>query len=133
LTTAGEKQPDLPISDPPAAAVEPEGTPVGDEQELREAAQTELQQLKEAARFATPERAVQVLEAMFFAAEKPLDLRALEETTQFPREVLQAALTELQATYAPGSGGVALVDLGGRWQLRTEPQVGAYVRRMLQV
>jgi segregation and condensation protein B len=133
LTTGGEKQPDLPISDPPAAAVEDEGTPVGDEQELREAAQTELQQLKEAARFATPERAVQVLEAMFFAAEKPLDLRALEETTQFPREVLQAALTELQATYAPGSGGVALVDLGGRWQLRTEPQVGAYVRRMLQV
>jgi segregation and condensation protein B len=133
LTTGGEKQPDLPISDPPAAAVEPEGTPAGDEQELREAAQTELQQLKEAARFATPERAVQVLEAMFFAAEKPLDLRALEETTQFPREVLQAALTELQATYAPGSGGVALVDLGGRWQLRTEPQVGAYVRRMLQV
>jgi len=133
LTTGGEKQPDLPISDPPAAAVEPEGTPAGDEQELREAAQTELQQLKEAARFVAPERAVQVLEAMFFAAEKPLDLRALEETTQFPREVLQAALTELQATYAPGSGGVALVDLGGRWQLRTEPQVGAYVRRMLQV
>jgi len=130
LTTGGEKQPDLPISEPPAEA---EGTPAGDEQELREAAQTELQQLKEAARFATPERAVQVLEAMFFAAEKPLDLRALEETTQFPREVLQAALTELQATYAPGSGGVALVDLGGRWQLRTEPQVGAYVRRMLQV
>ena len=133
MTTGGEKQPDLPISEPPAAAVEAEGAPAGDEQELREAAQTELQQLKEAARFATPERAVQVLEAMFFAAEKPLDLRALEETTQFPREVLQAALTELQATYAPGSGGVALVDLGGRWQLRTEPQVGAYVRRMLQV
>ena len=133
MTTGGEKQPDLPISDPPAAAVEPEGTPAGDEQELREAAHTELQQLREAARFVTPERAVQVLEAMFFAAEKPLDLRALEETTQFPREVLQAALTGLQATYAPGSGGVALVDLGGRWQLRTEPQVGAYVRRMLQV
>jgi segregation and condensation protein B len=133
LTTGGEKQPDLPISHPPAPAVEPEGTPAGDEQELREAAQTELQQLKEAARFVTPERAVQVLEAMFFAAEKPLDLRALEETTQFPREVLQAALTELQATYAPGSGGVVMVDLGGRWQLRTEPQVGAYVRRMLQV
>jgi len=133
LTTGGEKQPDLPISDPPAAAVEAEGPPAGDEQELREAAQTELQQLKEAARFATPERAVQVLEAMFFAAEKPLDLRALEDTTQFPREVLQAALTELQAIYAPGSGGVTLVDLGGRWQLRTEPQVGAYVRRMLQV
>jgi len=28
---------------------------------------------------------------------------------------------------------VILVDLGGRWQLRTEPQVAMYVRRMLQV
>src|SRR5439155_449977 len=30
-------------------------------------------------------------------------------------------------------GGIALIDLGGRWQLRTEPQAGPYVRRMLQV
>jgi segregation and condensation protein B len=133
LTTGSDNQPDLPISDPPPAAVESEDAPVADEQEVRQAAQTELQQLKEAARFATPERAVQVLEALFFAADKPLDLRALEETTQFSREVLQGALAELQATYAAGSGGVALLDLGGRWQLRTEPQVGAYVRRMLQV
>jgi segregation and condensation protein B len=28
---------------------------------------------------------------------------------------------------------VTLVDLGGRWQLRTEPQAGVYVRRLLQV
>jgi len=47
--------------------------------------------------------------------------------------VLKGALAELQTTYAAGTGGVALVDLGGRWQLRTEPEVGAYVRRMLQV
>ena len=103
-----------------------------DEEELQEATQTEFQQLKEAARFATPERAALVLEALFFAAEKPLDLPALEEATQFPKEVLQPALAELQKKYAPG-GGVLLVDLGGRWQLRTEPEVGAYVRRMLQV
>jgi len=108
-------------------------TTENDEQELQRAAQTDFQQLKEAARFATPDRAVIVLEALFFAAEKPLDLPALEEATQFSRELLQAALAELQKTYAPGSGGVALVDLGGRWQLRTEAQVGAYVRRMLQV
>jgi len=38
----------------------------------------------------------------------------------------------LQKRFASGSG-VVLVDLGGRWQLRTDPQVGAYVRRMLQV
>ena len=133
MTTEGEKQPDLPLEGQEGGAVEGGASPGSDEQELREAAQTELQQLKEAARFVTPERAVQVLEALFFASDKPLDLRTLEETTQFSREILDSALATLQATYAPGSGGVALVDLGGRWQLRTDPQTGAYVRRMLQV
>jgi len=138
LTIEGEKQPDLPISDRPssAEAEELDGGERGaaaDEQETQEAARTELQQLKEAARFATPERAVAVLEALFFAAEKPLDLATLEEVTQFSRELLESALAGLQTTYAAGTGGVALIDLGGRWQLRTEPQTGAYVRRLLQV
>ena len=138
MTIEGEKQPDLPISDRPssAEAEELDGGERGaaaDEQETQEAARTELQQLKEAARFATPERAVAVLEALLFAAEKPLDLATLEEVTQFSRELLESALAGLQTTYAAGTGGVALIDLGGRWQLRTEPQTGAYVRRLLQV
>jgi segregation and condensation protein B len=140
LTIEGEKQPDLPMADPAppleVEAAEGSGTGGGaspDEQELQEAAQTELQQLKEAARFATPERAAVVLEALFFAADKPLDLPTLQETTQFSKELLEAGLSAVQQRYAAGSGGIALVDLGGRWQLRTDPQVGAYVRRMLQV
>ena len=138
MTIEGEKQPDLPISDRPssAEAEELDGGERGaaaDEQETQEAARTELQQLKEAARFATPERAVAVLEALLFAAEKPLDLATLEEVTQFSRELLESALAGLQTAYAAGTGGVALIDLGGRWQLRTEPQTGAYVRRLLQV
>ncbi|MGZ6143798.1 MAG: SMC-Scp complex subunit ScpB, partial [Myxococcales bacterium] len=104
-----------------------------DEVELQDATQTELQQLKEAARFVTPERALQVLEALFFAAEKPLDLPMREEATQFDKETLQRTLVELQKQYAPGTRGVHLLDLGGRWQLRTDPSIGAYVRRMLQV
>jgi segregation and condensation protein B len=106
---------------------------IADETELREATQTELQMLKEAARFATPERALQVLEALFFAAEKPVDMPTLEEATQFSKEMLQTAIADLQKMYAPGARGVHLVDLGGRWQLRTEAEVGAYVRRMLRV
>ncbi len=129
MTIEGEKQPDLPLPDAPPAEVQDDS----DERELQEAAQTELQQLKEAARFATPERAAMALEALFFAAEKPLDLATLEEATQFSKELLQSALEALQKRYAPGAGGVTLVDLGGRWQLRTEAEVGAYVRRMLRV
>jgi segregation and condensation protein B len=129
LTTGSEKQPDLPMPSPPPAAAQESS----DEQEMQEATQTELQQLREAARFATPERAAVVLEALFFAAEKPLDLATLGEATQFSKDLLKTALEALQKEYAPGTGGVVLIDLGGRWQLRTEAQVGAYVRRMLQV
>ena len=115
------------------ARAEAEGRSMSDEVELQEATQTELQQLKEAARFVAPERALQVLEALFFAAEKPLDMAMLEEATQFDKEILQKTLAELTALYAPGTRGVHLLDLGGRWQLRTDPSIGAYVRRMLQV
>ena len=134
MTTEGEKQPDLPISERASPEAESAVERPGDGDEPgEEAARTELQQLKEAARFATPERAAMVVEALLFAAEKPLDLAMLEEATQFSRELLESALASLQSAYAAGSRGVILVDLGGRWQLRTEPQVGVYVRRMLQV
>ena len=134
MTTEGEKQPDLPISE--LASPDAEGAverPGAGDEPGEEAARTELQQLKEAARFATPERAAMVVEALLFAAEKPLDLAMLEEATQFSRQLLESALASLQSAYAAGSRGVILVDLGGRWQLRTEPQVAIYVRRMLQV
>jgi len=118
----------------------PEETPAADvaeaptdEEELQKAAQTELSLLAEAARFATPDRVRAVVEALLFAAEKPIDIGQLEETTRFSRELIAAALEELQRRYAPGSGGIVLVDLQGRFHLRTDPQVGAYVRRMLHV
>ena len=129
MTTESENQPDLPIPDLP----DEETAAVEEESSVEEAARTELQQLEEAARFTTPERAALVVEALLFAAEKPLDLPTLQETTQFPRELLLAALSSLQSAYAAGSRGVTLVDLGGRFQLRTDPQAGVYVRRMLQV
>jgi len=104
-----------------------------DEAELAEATQTELAMLTEAARFATPERARAVIEALFFAAEKPLDLPMLQEATRFAPALISGAVDELLRRYSAGTGGIVLLDLGARWQLRTDPQVGAYVRRMLQV
>ncbi len=133
MTIEGDNEPlpgQLPLSDELAKAPEAEKT---DEQELKEAAQSELSLLKEAARFASPERVRAVIEALFFAAEKPLDVQSLHETTQFAAPAIQQAITELSQAYAPGVGGVVLIDLGARWQLRTDAAVGAYVRRMLQV
>jgi segregation and condensation protein B len=139
LTTEAERNGEVPRepagAPPDASDGSPEAAeaPPGDEQELREAAQTELSVLAEAARFATPERVQAAVEALLFAADKALDLSALRDATQFEEEKLKEALAALQQKHAPGTGGTVLLDLGGRWQLRTDPQLSAYVRRMLQV
>ncbi len=136
LPAAPEPVPEPAATGPAIApATEPTATPAAqtDEQELKEATQSELALLKEAARFASPERIRAVLEALFFAADKPLDVQSLHETTQFAAPAIQQAIVELSLAYAPGVGGVVLVDLGSRWQIRTDAAVGAYVRRMLQV
>jgi len=139
LTTEAERNgevPREPAGAPPDAAEgssEAAEAPLGDEQELQEVAQTELSALAEAARFATPERVQAAVEALLFAADKPLDLAALRDATQFDEDKVKEALAALQQKHAPGTGGTVLLDLGGRWQLRTDPQLSAYVRRMLQV
>jgi len=139
LTTEAERNGEIPreaAGAPPGAAdTPPEAaeSPPADEQELHQTAQTDLSLLAEAARFATPERVRAAVEALLFAADKPLDLAALRDATQFDEQNLKDALAALQQKHAPGSGGTVLLDLGGRWQLRTDPQLSAYVRRMLQV
>jgi len=139
LTTEAERNgevPREPAGAPPDAAEgssEAAEAPPGDEQELQQAAQTELSLLAEAARFATPERVQAAVEALLFAADKPVDLAALRDATQFEEEKVKEALAALQQKHAPGTSGTVLLDLSGRWQLRTDPQLSAYVRRMLQV
>ena len=113
---------------PDAAAAPP-----ADEQEVQQESQTELSLLAEAARFATPERASVVVEALLFAAEKPLDLPSLRDVTRMDEALLRQAIALLQQRYSSGASGVVLVEVAGRWQLRTDPHLGAYVRRLLQV
>ena len=74
-----------------------------------------------------------VVEALLFAVASPLDVQALHETTHFSKQQLETALGALKLRYAADTSGVVLVEMGARWQLRTDAQVGAYVRRILQV
>jgi len=100
----------------------------GDEQELREAAQTELQQLrKRPIRYAGAGRAG--AGTMFFAAEKR-SICARWRHHAVSQGGPATALTELQAIYAPGSRGALVV-----WralQLRTS-RSRRLRPRMLQV
>ena len=127
MTTEAERNGEIPReaagASPGAADTPPEAaeSPPADEQELHQTAQTDLSLLAEAARFATPERVRAAVVAV------------LRDATQFDEQNLKDALAALQQKHAPGSGGTVLLDLGGRWQLRTDPQLSAYVRRMLQV
>jgi segregation and condensation protein B len=125
LTTEADTNGELP---PESAAVAPT-----DEQELQQEDQAELSMLSEAARFATPERARAVVEALLFAAEKPLDLAQLREITEMDESLLKQAIEALQQRYSAGTSGTVLVEVAGRWQFRTDPELAAYVRRMLQV
>jgi segregation and condensation protein B len=59
---------------------------------------------------------LRILEALLFAAEEPLDEKAL--AARLPAGIdVRALLLELQADYA--SRGVNLVRVGGKWSLRT--------------
>jgi segregation and condensation protein B len=65
-----------------------------------------------------PNRAeeLRILEALLFAAEAPLDEKALAGRLPAGADV-RALLTQLQKEYAPR--GVNLVRVGGKWSLRT--------------
>ena len=59
---------------------------------------------------------LRILEALLFAADEPLDEKAL--AARLPVDVdVRALLTQLQKEYAPR--GVNLVRVGGKWSLRT--------------
>ncbi len=59
---------------------------------------------------------LRILEALLFAAEAPLDEKAL--ATRLPAGIdVHALLVQLQKEYAPR--GVNLVRIGGKWSLRT--------------
>ncbi|MFL5453674.1 MAG: SMC-Scp complex subunit ScpB, partial [Myxococcales bacterium] len=123
------------VEPPPGVDVPPPVRAEGsDAEELVEAVKSELALLAEAARFATPERVRNVIEALLFAADKPLDVQQIAETTQFEKDQISNALEFLSVRYGQGGvSGIQLVDLGGKYQFRTDPDVGAYVRRMLHV
>lgn len=132
MTTEAERNGELP---PDAAEAPPadEQEIAQDEQEIAQDEQIDLSALADAARFATPERVRSAVEALLFASDKPVDLAALREATQFDEQLLRDALASLQQKHAAGSSGTVLVEVAGRWQLRTDPGLAAYVRRMLQV
>ncbi|MSP83979.1 MAG: SMC-Scp complex subunit ScpB [Alphaproteobacteria bacterium] len=73
---------------------------------------------------------VRLVEALLFAAPEPLDSATI--ASRLPDGVdLAALLSAIAAHYAPR--GVNLVEVGGKWQFRTAPDVGPHLRMQLEV
>ena len=76
-----------------------------------------------------PERAgehLRMVEALLFAASEPLEEKALTATLPEGAD-LKAILSELQAIYE--GRGVTLVNVAGKWQFRTAPDLAFLLRR----
>jgi segregation and condensation protein B len=76
-----------------------------------------------------PERAgehLRMIEALLFAASEPLDEKAL--SSSLPEGAnLKALLSELQGLYE--GRGVTLLNVAGKWQFRTAPDLAFLLRR----
>ncbi len=73
-----------------------------------------------------PTEHLRIAEALLFAAAEPLDLASLQQ--QMPDGVdVPAVLAELAAEYQ--QRGVNLVEIGGKWSLRTAPDLRHVLER----
>ena len=79
------------------------------------------------------ERVQGILESLLFASDKPLSLNQLHECTGLERPRIQTAMESLCAVHREGISGTVLYEVGGGWQLRTDPSNAEYVRRLLKV
>jgi len=75
---------------------------------------------------------VAVLEALLFAAGEPVTVRALAEAIDGakPDDVV-AGLDLLRARLAGSDRGLELIEVGGGWQLRTDPRFAKAVLSLL--
>jgi segregation and condensation protein B len=121
VTTPPEGDPELDELDPAqidAAEAEPE---------------TSFEKLVGKGKRLSDERVRTVIESLLFVSDRPLALEQLHEATGIAPERITKALSKLQGLRREGIAGVVLHEVGGGWQLRTDPGSSEYVRRYLKV
>ena len=75
--------------------------------------------------------ALPLVEALLFAASKPVPLDKLAEAAELPEEVVSAAVAALEAACAAPGRGVRLDRVAGGVRLVTRPEYDYPVRRLL--
>lgn len=77
------------------------------------------------------EEALPLLEALLFAASKPVSLDKLAEAAELPEEVVAEAVAALESACAASGRGVRLDRVAGGVRLVTRPEYDYPVRRLL--
>ncbi|MDK2856098.1 MAG: segregation and condensation protein [Bacillota bacterium] len=73
-----------------------------------------------------------LLEALLFAAGRPLTIKELANAAGLSLEDTELGLEELRRTLADARRGLVLREVAGGVQLFTRPEFAPYVRRLLQ-
>jgi segregation and condensation protein B len=90
-------------------------------------------QVQAKAKRLSPEKTRTIVESLLFVSDKPLSVDQLFEATGIERQRIVEALEKLQGLRREGISGVVLHEVGGGWQLRTDPGSADYVKRFLKV
>lgn len=114
------------LEDVDAAVIDVEDAPAPD-------LQSGFEKLQQKSRRLTPERVRTIIQSLLFVSDRPLTVDQLYEATAIDRERIQAALDQTTGEFRDGIAGIVLHEVGGAWQLRTDPGSAEYVRRFLQV
>ena len=78
-----------------------------------------------------PQEFVRAIEALLFAADRPLNLPTLEVVLgSGSQDEIQSALGQLGQHYDGVRSGLVLVEVAGGYQLRTAPDLGALVGQL---
>jgi segregation and condensation protein B len=72
-----------------------------------------------------------IIETLIFASDAPLPVVRIRELLEdCERELITAAISELVKEYEDRQGGLLLQEVAGGYQFRTNPQWGAWVKKM---
>jgi segregation and condensation protein B len=72
-----------------------------------------------------------LIEALLFAARKPLPAAALAEAAGLAEERVRSQLAALAEEYRDRGAGIELVEVAGGYQLRTRPEFAPDIERLL--
>ncbi len=80
----------------------------------------------------TRDEAKKIIETLLFTSEKPLALEKIVEVLEeFDKEILRSLIEELREDYTRTNRSFSIVEVGGGFQVLTDPFYAPWIRRLV--